>query len=309
MIPLTRRHRRVVFDTAVVLSRKPHPSFLRYCKSPSKQHDCQIRFSSSSDLPPSSQENRAGTERQGDNMNILSNGLNAGISNISMMQQSENSRRIEQGKNRHLKLGNWQQKNARYSPSLVKSSQYSFRRRQTETVDRAAPDVLQSMNASAVLDPLNFCKVTAKSPPYVYGGSRSINGSDAARRLLRGKKEFLSAVRQLNNAPVLLDGHGVPPALFQHSIDMADALLRHYGPDIIECSFHNYHNENKSSCKTPLHVRVRRRDATNLFLPSPCAIDTDESDCENTKHKGEESCGKIDWDHNLTLYLTVMVSL
>jgi hypothetical protein len=139
----------------------------------------------------------------------------------------------------------------------------------------------------------------------VHCGSRNISGTDAALRLLRGKRDFLGAARKLNNAPVLLDGHGVPPALFQHCVDMADALLRYHGPDIVECSFRNYYGNNKTSGKTPLHVRVRRRDATNLCLPPPSVIDTNRMACGGKRDGNND---KIDWDHNLTLYLTVMVS-
>lgn len=159
------------------------------------------------------------------------------------------------------------------------------------------------MNASALLDPLNFCKASAKLPPYTHGASRSINGTDAAQRLLRGKRDLLLAAKNLKNVPVLLDGHGVPPALFQHCIDMAGALLRQYGPDVVKCSFHN-HGSKKTISKTPPHVRVRHRDATNSSLPLSSVIS--KRFCGKTSGKHEGDNAEIDWDHNLTLYLTVM---
>jgi len=113
----------------------------------------------------------------------------------------------------------------------------------------------------------------------------------------------------LNDDPVVLDGHGVPPALFQHCIDMADALLRHYGPDIVECSFRNHNRSNETSAKAPLQVKVRRRDATNSCLPAPSAVHTSGSDSENNFGKSLEHNNQIDWDHNLNLYLTVMERL
>jgi hypothetical protein len=116
------------------------------------------------------------------------------------------------------------------------------------------------------------------------------------------------AARKLNDDPVVLDGHGVPPALFQHCIDMADALLRHYGPDIVECSFRNHNRSNETSAKAPLQVKVRRRDATNSCLPAPSVVHTSGSDNENNCGKSLENNDEIDWDHNLNLYLTVMVS-
>ena len=105
------------------------------------------------------------------------------------------------------------------------------------------------------------------------------------------------AASKLDRNPVMLDGHGVPPALFQHCVDMAGALLDFYGPDSVECSFHNNYQSHKQRRKAPHHVRVRRRDASNVFLPPPNAQGEDAADAAH-----------IDWDYNFTLYLTVMVS-
>lgn len=117
--------------------------------------------------------------------------------------------------------------------------------------------VLPAMNASALLDPLKYCKTSSRLSQNRSGVSRSISGTDAARRLLRGKKEFILAVRSLKQQPSLLEGHGVPPQLFQHCIDMADALLLQYSPDVVECTFHNY-NYVAGQKKLPNILRIRR---------------------------------------------------
>ena len=117
--------------------------------------------------------------------------------------------------------------------------------------------VLQSMNASALLDPLKYCKTSSRLSSNRSGVSRSISGTDAARRLLRGKKDFILAARSLKTQPALLEGHGVPPKLFQHCIDMADALLLQYSPDAVECTFHNY-NTVLGQSKLPRILRIRR---------------------------------------------------
>eukprot|EP00536_Pseudo-nitzschia_multiseries_P014725 jgi/Psemu1/39956/gm1.39956_g len=186
----------------------------------------------------------------------------------------------------------------------------------TSNADANAVRTLRSVNAAALLDPLAYCKGSTKLSAHAKVGGKSISGTDAARRLLKGKREVLEAARELGTAPVLLEGHGVPPALFQHCVDLGAALLEHYGPETVECSFHNYEQEQEHDAqtqthththshpttnrpntdrtrKTPLHVRVRRRDGTNACLPPPLASEIDPTD----------------WDYNLALYLTVMERL
>jgi len=116
--------------------------------------------------------------------------------------------------------------------------------------------VLPVMNASALLDPLKYCKSSSGLSYNRTGVSRSIAGTDAARRLLRGKKDFILAARSLKSQPVLLEGHGVPSALFQHCIDMADSLLLQYSPDVVECTFHNY-NYVVGQSRLPNLLRIR----------------------------------------------------
>lgn len=158
-----------------------------------------------------------------------------------------------------------------------------------DTASTSPRMALSSLDASALLDPLSYCKNSAKTAE-THGVSRSISGTDAARRLLRGKKEFISTARGLR-APTLLVGHGVPDSLFQHCIDMADALMLQCGPDVVECTFHNY-NHNGNDSMLPQVLRIRGRDATNQCSHWPPRVRS-----------------SIDWNHQMTLYLTVMERL
>ena len=334
---------RAAVNNTMALSKKRLQPFSRAWYNPTtKKPLYQLCFSSSKDPPPSGQDEHTEKDREGrsytssNTTEVSKNELHGSFQHDQKpIQRFKNFKRKEwkqkqtrRRKHQHHQHQHQQRENNTFLPSLVQYSQYSYKVCSGRDVvsssgfssssphqkngNAATATVMQSMNASALLDPLNYCKSSTKLTPHVNNGSRSINGTDAARRLLRGKKDFLLAARKLNNnAPVLLDGHGVPPALFQHCVDMADALLRHYGPDVVECSFHNYYNGNKNngSSKAPLHVRVRRRDATNACLPPPSINDTPPiSNSENTNSNSGEKNSEIDWDHNLTLYLTVMVS-
>lgn len=191
--------------------------------------------------------------------------------------------------------------------------------------------VLPSIDAAALLNPRKFCKDSAKFS-HVHNIPRSIHGTEAARRLLRGKKDFIVAARKLMSpgimTPMLLEGHGVPLPLFQHSVDLADALLLHYGPDVVQCSFRNYHNSTNSSSyaknnvqndmgfeesKIPPHFRVFKRNAAKASLEPKPAFSRFQ--CEELSDDDEKTAADwddvdfIEWDHHLKLYLTVMERL
>eukprot|EP00934_Nitzschia_sp_Nitz4_P007337 Nitzschia sp. Nitz4//scaffold10_size219509//132095//133330//NITZ4_001438-RA/size219509-snap-gene-0.399-mRNA-1//-1//CDS//3329532950//7327//frame0 len=148
------------------------------------------------------------------------------------------------------------------------------------------PHVLPTIDAAALLDPLHYCKKSVRQTP---GDNHGINGTDAARRLLRGKKEFILAARSLQRQPAILQGHGVPSLLFQHCIDMADALLLQFTPNAVECTFHNYNLPDATATVLPEILRIRSRDATNRVSPWP-----------------PEGSLIEEWDYHLELYLTVM---
>lgn len=141
-------------------------------------------------------------------------------------------------------------------PSIYYYSTPSHDSRRVSTSKPTPRLVLPVMNASALLDPLKYCKKSSRLSFNRNGVNRSISGTDAARRLLRGKKDFILAARSLKSQPTLLEGHGVPPQLFQHCIDMADALLLQYSPAVVECTFHNYNNVQRQN-KLPHVLRIR----------------------------------------------------
>lgn len=308
----------VALTNTVALTKKPTRLFL----NAKNKHAIKLCFSSSSEPPYSGEEKYAAKHRE--MTSYTSSGTSIAEVHTRWPSARASLRHHEKTISRSKKLRRrlLQEKNSEHMSSLVHSSQYSYRiicsgkEKIQSTLDSSdsvrhnksegfdAKRVLKTMNASALLDPLKFCKGSVKLPPYAHSGSRSISGTDAARRLLSGKRDFISEASKLDKAPVLLDGHGVPPALFQHCVDMAGALLRHYGENTVECSFHNKYGSRKKSGKAPHHVKVRRRDANNAFLPPPSAIGTEE---ENSGD-GHGNAVKIDWDYNLTLYLTVMVS-
>lgn len=286
MIPVASGFCRVAF------TRTPNRRFLRCNPGSESKYSSQLFFSSSSDPPNSDKEQCSVKQRERRRYDRTTS--------LRMMEQEKSKRPLQGAKNERKE-------------SIVHFSQYSYRIRpgneipsffdssdpppQSTTERRHEKMLMQCMDASALLDPLKFCKRSAKLSPYVHSGSRSISGADAAKRLLRGKQDLLLAASQLDRKPVMLDGHGVPLALFQHCVDMAGALLDFYGPDSVECSFHNNYESHNLRRTAPHHVRVRRRDASNVFLPPPSVEGENSADAAN-----------VDWDYNFTLYLTVMVS-
>ena len=194
---------------------------------------------------------------------------------------------------------------------------------------------LPAVDATVLLDPKKFSKTSSKAT-MTHGVSRSIDGADAARRILRGKKDFVHAVRsQLlhsggkrqgktrNGTPAksaLLQGHGVPPQLIQHFVDMADTLLVLYG-NAAECSFHNY-NYNQlangtggrrgsaqsmpqsptSKVQIPEIIRVRTSDSSNQLSKWPPPRRNSSS--QELPSSDDLSSGA--WNENLALYLTAM---
>ena len=252
----------------------------------------EIRCFSSSKQPPRKKprgdHSRKGSEALQNNNN---NNNNSSNSNTKLRIQSSN-RRFKTNRKKDWKNYESSQLTNQVLP-VIQTSSYYYHSRRNRTLDEtsstlSAPRLaLPVMNASAILDPLSYCKTSAKTA-HTHGVNRGISGTDAARRLLRGKKDFLVTARGLR-VPALLEGHGVPPQLFQHCIDMGDFFLRKYGEDVVECTFHNYN----SASKLPQVIRSRTRNGSTPW-PWPPPPDT---------------LGGVDWNHQLTLYLTVMERL
>jgi hypothetical protein len=298
---------------------------------------CDHRSFSSSKSPPPTQplgverteekkirKGSSGVDRLVDNRKRQSEAERLLLDPPIPVQRFKNSKRKEwNNSSNNSNNNNNNRSQQKQTTSIFQTTQYSCRRRRQQyrrtpglapDTRHLVPSTLKSMDASALLNPRQFCAASAKST-HTHNVSRSINGTDAARRLLRGKKECLLAARKMiNSSPLMLKGHNVPNVLIQHFVNMGDQLLKHYGPDAVECSFHNYYQEgtssntnrtatndnsgsgsNSNTVTLPLHVRVRQKDATNSCLPPPAAYDTRIYDNSY-----------VDWDHHLELYLTVM---
>jgi len=89
---------------------------------------------------------------------------------------------------------------------------------------------LPQLHASAVLDPKHFCRISAAP-------NATINGSDAAQRLIRGKRKLLETMREETKRQAnkderklyILRDHGVPIQLLQHHLNIADSWLYKQG--------------------------------------------------------------------------------
>jgi hypothetical protein len=275
-------------------------------------------FFSSKNPPP-----RSGTDSKEPEKESSSERKKNSAENTSRFKTNTKQRFKEPPRKEWTKKNRYQSHNSKLQVPVVKPSEYYYYRPSNGT--NGTRVALPAVDASALLDPRTYCKssanVLAGNAAVTHGVSKSISGTDAARRLLRGKKEFVNAVRsQLldghadsdkggNSSGVsnqnrsshaaLLEGTNVPHQLFQHAIDMADALLVHYG-NAAECTFHNYYQQptstpgQESSRLLPQVIRIRSRNSTNRCSPWP----------PSTLTAGEPSSN--DWNQNLALYLTVM---
>jgi hypothetical protein len=285
-----------------------------------RRHPSEIspRFFSSKNPPP-----RSGTDNKEPEKDSSSDGKKNAAENTSRFKTNTKQRFKETPRKEWSPKKLYQNQNYKLQVPVVKSSEYYYYRPSNRT--NGTRVALPAVDASALLDPRKYCKssanILAGNASVTHGVSKSISGTDAARRLLRGKKEFVNAVRsQLlhgptdsdkpgnaigvsnrnrSSHPALLEGTNVPPQLFQHAIDMADALLIHYG-NAAECTFHNYYQHptsrpgQESSSLLPQVIRIRSRNSTNRCSPWP----------PSTVTAGEPTSN--DWNQNLSLYLTVM---
>ena len=79
--------------------------------------------------------------------------------------------------------------------------------------------------ASKMLEyPIVRANALLDSSTYVRSGGDSIAGTEAARRLLHGKKDLIVLLRYVQR-PTLLQGHGIPSQLLDHLLESALALL------------------------------------------------------------------------------------
>jgi len=147
---------------------------------------------------------------------------------------------------------------------------------------------LPQIRAGAWLDPKGYCR----------GGGKSIAGTEAARKLLRGKKDLIEllgyAVHETAKESIVCTGHGIPPQVLQHHVDFAAQLLvRLQAQNLSFKQFNDYFKHNSvAAIDAVQNIRqVLVRDAVtgeNRAIPWPLM--------EEPKQ----------WVEDLTLYWTVM---
>lgn len=102
-----------------------------------------------------------------------------------------------------------------YEPGKELTTTSSYK----STPDGSFRRELPILRASALLDTREYCIQSANA-------STSKSGTDAAKRLLRGKRDIVQFLRRHQSSQAFcLQGHGIPVQLLQDHIDMADALL------------------------------------------------------------------------------------
>lgn len=207
---------------------------------------------------------------------------------------------------------------------------YTSASRRTTGDDNSNAAPLPLLDSSPLLDPARYCKKSA-----LPGGTTTVSGGDAARRLGIGRTRLGEIVRnQLvsldwgnggsgggsktrtrkairgaggrgtrvrdnegrGQGPFALDGTGVPRSLMQGSLDLADELLRSMD-GAAEISFGNCYDGSLDFSV----LRVRSRMGDNDPQSWPLVQ-------ENWMPSGEyRSKSYMErWEHRMQLYLTVM---
>ena len=161
---------------------------------------------------------------------------------------------------------------------------------------------LAQIRAGAWLDPSTYCK----------GGGTTIAGTEAARKLLRGKKDLIEllgyAVHSHAKQSLVLQSHGIPRQVLQHHIDYAARLLGRL--EAQEVSFKQFNEITKYNSVAAMDAvqslrRVLVRSAVtgeSQALPWPLdEVTVEEKESENSPPQQQQQ-----WVDDLTLYWTVM---
>lgn len=161
---------------------------------------------------------------------------------------------------------------------------------------------LPIVNAAALLDKKTYCRKSAFP-----GGTVTKSGGEAAKRLLKGKKDLVEMLRgyvvwQQNQRPFCLSGHGIPPQLLQDHINMADSILRNFN-EPAECALMSELDENGTDPSSPDSMRIRSQDGQSRNWAWPPQRLLQRSGFNETAELLDISQS---WDHSLVLYLAAM---
>jgi hypothetical protein len=185
---------------------------------------------------------------------------------------------------------------------------------------------LSTIHAPALLNTKEYCLQSAKA-------ATTKSGTEAARRLLRGKKDVVKILRQhvvypntsynnkdqqyrdqyhphnTNNkdqlplpGPYTLTGHGVPTQLLQNHLDLAGQLLQFAG-NAPEVSFQNW-----SGALSLDWMRVRSQDGNSSVRPWPLQHSHSHSQQQQQGRSVTDSMTNTsnEWEQDMALYLSVM---
>lgn len=164
----------------------------------------------------------------------------------------------------------------------------------TLTDQRGTAVQFPQIRSTAWLDPAMYCR----------DGGKSIAGTDAARKLLRGKKDLMEllgyavhssklAVRKQPHQSFVLLGHGVPSQMLQHHVDFAAALLTRLGAAEVSFKQFNVSQHHNSVAASEAVGDIRWAQVRD--------VETGENRAESWPLENG-----VHWEDDLQLYWTVM---
>jgi hypothetical protein len=155
-----------------LLTKQRHPSYI----SP--------HFFSSKNPPP-----RSGTDNKEPEKDSSSERKKNSAENTSRFKTNTKQRFKETPRKEWTQKKQYQSQNSKLQVPVVKPSEYYYYRPSNGTNGIGTRVALPAVDASALLDPRKYCKssanVLAGNAGVTHGVSKSISGTDAARRLLR----------------------------------------------------------------------------------------------------------------------------
>ena len=172
---------------------------------------------------------------------------------------------------------------------------------------------LAQIRAGAWLDPSSYCK----------GGGTTIAGTEAARKLLRGKKDLIEllgyAVHSHGKQSLVLQSHGIPRQVLQHHVDFAARLL--YRLQAQEVAFKQFNEMTKYNSVAAIEaVQSLRQVLVRNFVTGenqamawpvhdhPKGVNNNNNDDDNNNDESskQQQAPAQQWADDLTLYWTVM---